>query len=167
MPEYKATPLRVLDQVMTMMVVVLMLMIKMMMLLLKMMMVVLMLMIKMMMLLLMMLVVLVLMIKMVMLLMLMIKKMMVVLMISLLMISLMISLLMMLVQLAGRLGIGKLWVKDESYRFNLKAFKVKTSCTNISSSCLGLSLCLFSLKVSGVLAYLDFVFGFVCVQVAP
>ena len=30
-----------------------------------------------------------------------------------------------LVQLAGRLGIGKLWIKDESYRFNLKAFKVK------------------------------------------
>ena len=30
------------------------------------------------------------------------------------------------IQLAGKLGIGKLWVKDESYRFNLKAFKVKT-----------------------------------------
>ena len=30
-----------------------------------------------------------------------------------------------LVQLAGRLGIGKLWIKDESYRFNLKAFKVE------------------------------------------
>ena len=29
------------------------------------------------------------------------------------------------VQLAGRLGIGKLWIKDESYRFNLKAFKVE------------------------------------------
>ena len=126
MPEYKATPLRVLDQVMAMMMVVLMLMIEMMMLLLMMMMVVLMLMIKMTML-----------------------------------------LLIILVQLAGRLGIGKLWVKDESYRFNLKAFKVKISCTNIVSSYLGLSLCLFSLKVFGVLAYLDFVFGFVCVQVAP
>ena len=29
------------------------------------------------------------------------------------------------IQLASKLGIGKLWVKDESYRFNLKAFKVK------------------------------------------
>ena len=32
---------------------------------------------------------------------------------------------LVLVQLAGRLGIGKLWIKDESYRFNLKAFKVE------------------------------------------
>ena len=108
MPEYKATPLRVLDQVMRMMVV-LMSMIKLMLMLLMMMVVLTMMIERMMLLLMMMIVVLMLMIKMMMML-----------------------LMMMLVQLAGRLGIGKLWVKDESYRFNLKAFKVKTCCAIFS-----------------------------------
>jgi len=40
-------------------------------------------------------------------------------------------------QLAGRLGIGKLWVKDESYRFNLKAFKAVGSSYALARSVMG------------------------------
>ena len=42
------------------------------------------------------------------------------------MMMIMMKMVKVVIQLAGKLGIGKLWVKDESYRFNLKAFKVKT-----------------------------------------
>jgi len=40
-------------------------------------------------------------------------------------------------QLAGKLGIGKLWVKDESYRFNLKAFKAVGSSYALARSLMG------------------------------
>merc|ERR1719397_2260940 len=54
-----------------------------------------------------------------------------------LMIKMMMLLLIILVQLAGRLGIGKLWVKDESYRFNLKAFKAVGSSYALARSLMG------------------------------